>query len=83
MSLFLSIEALRISTIDISGTRGEQQLMLIVHSLKSIASGLLGSAEASKIQADVSENWVTVSGGDAEFHQETLILKDSGVPHTS
>ena len=28
---------------------------------------MLGSVEASKIQADVSENWVTVCGGDPEF----------------
>ena len=42
-------------------------LMLIIHSLKSIAGGMLGSAETSKIQADVPKNWVTVVGGDAEF----------------
>ena len=41
--------------------------LLIIHSLKSIASGMLDSAETSKIQADVSENWVEVSGCDAEF----------------
>ena len=28
---------------------------------------MLGSVETSKIQADVSESWVRVSGGDAEF----------------
>ena len=30
--------------------------VLIIYSLKSIASGMLGSAETSNIQADVSEN---------------------------
>ena len=44
--------------------------MLIIHSLRLIASGMLGSAETSMIQADVSENWVRVSGGDAEFIEE-------------
>ena len=34
-----------------------QWTALIVHSLKSITSGMLGSAEASKVQAGVSENW--------------------------
>ena len=38
---------------------------------KSIANGMLGSAGTSKIQADVSENWATVSGGDAEFMKES------------
>ena len=57
--------------------------MLFNHSLKSIASGMLDSAETPKIQADVSENWVRVSGGDAEFIKESRSLKDSGVPHTS
>ena len=41
--------------------------MLIFHSPKSITSGMLGSAETSKFQAGVAGNWVTVSGGDAEF----------------
>ena len=41
--------------------------VLVIHSLKSIASGMLGNAETPKIQADVSVNGVTVSGGDAEF----------------
>ena len=39
----------------------------IPHSSKSFTSGMLGSAETIKIQAGVSENWATVSGGDAEF----------------
>ena len=33
-------------------------LLLIIHSLKSIASGMLSSAETPKVQADVSQNWV-------------------------
>ena len=41
--------------------------MLIIHSPKSITSGMLGKAETSKFQAGVAENGVTVSGGDAEF----------------
>ena len=32
--------------------------LLIIHSLKSIASGMLSSAETPKVQADVSQNWV-------------------------
>ena len=41
--------------------------LLILHTLKWITGGMLGSAETSRIQADVSENWAAVSGGDAEF----------------
>ena len=41
--------------------------VLIIHSLMSISSGMLASAETSKIQADVSANWVSVSRGDGEF----------------
>ena len=40
---------------------------VITHSPKSFTSGMLASAETSKIQAGVSKNGVTVSGGDAEF----------------
>ena len=32
--------------------------LLIIHSLKSIASGMLSSVETPKVQADVSQNWV-------------------------
>ena len=39
----------------------------MIHFPEWIASGVLGSAETSKIQADVCESWVRVSGGDAEF----------------
>ena len=41
--------------------------VLIIHSLEWIASGMLGSVETSKIQANVCESWVRVSGGGAEF----------------
>ena len=40
--------------------------VLIIHSPKSITSGMLGRAETSKFQAGVAGNLVTVSGGDAE-----------------
>ena len=40
---------------------------VVTHSPKSFRSGMLVIDETSKIQAGVSENWVTVSGGDAEF----------------
>ena len=48
---------------------GEEELetSLIIHSLEPIASGMLGIDVTSKIQADESENWVRVSGGNAEF----------------
>ena len=49
------------------GENSSLQNGLIIHSLEPITSGMLGSAEASIIQADVAENWVEVSGGDAEF----------------
>ena len=49
------------------GENSSLQNGLIIHSLKPITSGMLGSVEVSTIQADVSETWVTVSGGDAEF----------------
>ena len=41
--------------------------LLVIHSVKSFTSGMLGIAETSKIQAGVAEYWVTASGGDAEF----------------
>ena len=44
--------------------------VLIIHCLKSITCGMLGSVEISEIQSNVSEYWVTVSGGDAEFIQK-------------
>ena len=42
-------------------------LLLTFHSPKSIASGMLGIVEISKMQSGVSGNQATVSGGDAEF----------------
>ena len=51
------------------GASGELVLgrVLIIHSLKSFTGGRLGSAETSRIQSEMSEYSVTVSGGDAEF----------------
>ena len=42
----------------------------MIHSLKSLTCGMLGIAETSKTQSDVSEYWVTVSEGDAEFSKK-------------
>ena len=53
----------------------ELETSLIIHSLEPIASGMLGIDVTSKTQADESENWVIVSGGDAEFIKKRRSLK--------
>ena len=40
---------------------------VFTHSLMSLTIGMLGSAETSEIQSDVSVYWVTVSRDEAEF----------------
>ena len=55
--------------------------MLIFHSPKSITSGMLGSAETSKFQAGVAGNWVTVSGGDAEFTKSRRSKRQGSSAH--
>ena len=51
------------------------------HSPKSITSGMLGSAETSKIQAGVAENWLKVSRGDAEFTKSRRSKRQGSSAH--